>query len=312
MSKLSIASFTNFGYRLHSRGFEAIDGDMRGKTVLITGATGGLGLATARALAGMGARVVIVGRNGPKLADAAGAVSGEVLTLKADLSLLAEVDRLAGEFTQVADRLDVLVNNVGVLNPERLVTSEGVEATLATNLAGHFLLTNRLAGLLAHSAPARVINVTSGGMYSEKIRPADLQFEQAEYRGTASYSRTKRAQVILTEMWAERFDGTGVVVHAMHPGWAKTAGVERSLPTFNRVMQPFLRTPEQGADTIVWLASAGGRAETDSGHLWFDRAVVPTHLTPSTVETPSDRDLLWSELVRMTRSDFPATIGEIA
>lgn len=302
MNKLSLATFTNLGYRWHSRHFEPIETDLRGRTVVITGGSGGLGLAAAAELGRLGARVALVARSPDKLAEAAGQVEGAV-TYQADLSLFADIRRLAARLLEAEDRVDVLVNNVGVLLPEREETEEGVEKTLATDLAGHFLLTNLLMPRLLASTPARIINVTSGGMYAEKIRPHDLQYEQGEYRGTTAYARAKRGQVILTEMWADRLRPHGVTVHAMHPGWARTEGVAYSLPTFNRLMGPFLRSPEQGADTIVWLAAADEPAD-QSGKLWFDRQTVATHLLDSTRETPAERAALWENLVELTGSDL--------
>lgn len=304
MSLLSIAGFTNVGYSLHSRRFEPLEVDLGGKTVVVTGATGGLGRAAAERLADLGARVVVVGRSAAKLESMEAGIEGDVVGYQADLSLFSEIRRLAQLIVDEEERIDVLVNNVGVLLPEREETEEGVERTLAVDLAGHFLLTNLLVPKLVESAPARVINVTSGGMYSERIRPGDLQFEVGEYRGTAAYARAKRGQVILTEMWAERLEGSGVTVHAMHPGWAKTAGVSQSLPVFDKLMGPFLRTPEQGADTIVWLAAVVDDA-LGNGELWFDRAVAPKHLTQKTVESEAQRARLWRGLVDITESDFP-------
>lgn len=271
---------------------------------MITGGTGGLGRAGAQGVAALGARTIIVGRDESKLRAAETAIDGEVVGYEADLSLMSEVRDLAGRLLEQEDRLDVLINNVGVLIGEREVTAEGIEKTLAVDLAGHFLLTNLLTPMLVEDAPSRIINMTSGGMYSEKIRPDDLQFEEREYRGAAAYAHAKRGQVILTEMWAERLQGTGVTVHAMHPGWAKTSGVATSLPVFDKVMRPFLRTPEQGADTMVWLAAAREPAR-QSGELWFDRRVVPKHLVDKTRETPEDRQALWNGLVELTGSDMP-------
>ena len=304
MNKLGIASFTNLGYRLHSRRFSPVEADMTGKTVVVTGSTGGLGLESARSLSRLGARVVIVGRNEQKLASAAESIEGEVMAQQADLSLLAEVRQLADRLIESTPRIDVLINNVGVLLPERTETDEGLEMSFATNLAGHFLLTNLLLPRLAESRPARVINVSSGGMYAARIDPNDLQFIRRRYTGKAAYASSKRGQVILTEMWAERFPGRKVVFHSMHPGWAKTAGVAESLPAFNKVMQPLLRTPAEGADTIIWLAVAEepGRG---SGRFWFDREEAPTHLTDSTQETAADRAELWTELARVTGADLP-------
>ena len=303
MSKLSIAGFTNLGYLAHSRSFDSTLPRMEGKTVLITGATGGLGLAAAHGLSSLGARLIIIGRSRPKIDTALETLSLNTIALQADLSLLSEVKRLASHLLSREDRIDVLINNVGVLLPERETTTEGLEKTLATNLAGQFALTNTLAPLLVSSAPARIVNVSSGGMYAEKIRPDDLQSNGGRYRGATAYARTKRGQVILTEIWAGRLRGTGVVAHSMHPGWARTEGVRSSLPTFNRLMSPLLRSPEQGADTIVWLA-ASDEAGSSSGRFWFDRQEAPTHLSSATRETREERDQLWASLVELTSTDM--------
>ena len=305
MSLLSIPSFTNLGYRLHSRSFRPVTADMSGQTVVVTGGTGGLGRAAAQALAGLGARTLVVGRDPGKLRAVEHEIAGTVAH-RADLSLLTDIRRLADRVLADEPRVDVLINNVGVLVPEREVTAEGLEKTFAVDLAGQFLLTNLLLPRLAEGAAARIINVTSGGMYSERIRPDDLQFQDRDYRGTAAYAQAKRGQVILTEMWADRLEGTGVTVHAMHPGWAATPGVSGSLPTFNRLMSPLLRTPEQGADTMVWLAADPEPAGT-SGELWFDREIAPKHMVDRTRESEPERLDLWRRLVELTGSDVEAT-----
>ena len=191
------------------------------------------------------------------------------------------------------------------LLPEREVTEEGLEKTFATDLDGQFLITNLLLPALAASGSARVVSVSSGGMYSARIEPDDLQFEKRPYTGTAAYASAKRGQVILTEMWAERFPRKETIFHAMHPGWVKTQGVSDSLPTFNKLMGPFLRTPAQGADTMVWLSAAEPPGRT-SGGFWFDRSQTPTHLTEKTKETREDRTRLWNRLVELTNSDVLA------
>lgn len=308
MNVLSIAGFTNLGYHLHSRGFEPIDTDLSGQTVVITGGTGGLGRASAERIAALGARTVVIGRTPEKLAAVEDEIDGHVATYEADLSLMTEVRGLASRLLEEEERIDVLINNVGVLVPERQETSEGIEKTLAVDLAGHFLLTNLLLPRLVRTAPSRIVNITSGGMYSERIRPHDLQFKRGEYKGATAYARAKRGQVILTSMWADRLVDTDVTVHVMHPGWAKTAGVAQSLPTFDKVMKPFLRTPGQGADTIVWLAADPEPALT-SGHLWFDRSRVDEHLIDKTRESVNDRQALWDQLVELTGSDFPVELA---
>ena len=308
-SKLAIGRFRNLGFRWRSLRFSPIETNLGGKTVVITGVTGGLGKATAKALADMGAEVVIVGRSEEKLDRAAAEIGPRAIPTKADLSVMDEVRGLASGLLGTSDRLDVLINNVGVLLPERSETAEGLESTFATNVAGQFLVTNLLLPRLTESAPGRVVTVSSGGMYAQRLRPDDLETRKSDYTGPKAYARTKRAQVIITEEWARRFDPSEVVFHAMHPGWSATPGVADSLPAFNRIMKPLLRTPEQGADTIVWLAAADEPAEATGGS-WFDRSPAPTHLTDSTVETEQDRALLWDSLANITQSDAPTRIAK--
>jgi len=216
-----------------------------------------------------------------------------------DLSDIQSVRRFAERFSAQAERLDVLVNNAGVLAARREVSRDGIELTFATNVLGPFLLTNLLLPLLERSAPARIINVSSGGMYTQRIRVDDLHSERGEFDGPTVYARTKRAQVILTEMGAKRLEGRGVVVHAMHPGWADTPGVETSLPRFYRLTRPLLRTPEQGADTIVWLGAADEPARS-TGLFWHDRRPRPTHLLPWTRESQQEREQLWAQCAQLS------------
>ena len=302
MRALSAAAFTNLGYRARALRWPERDHDLTGKTVVVTGATAGIGLAAATRLAAMGGDVVLVGRSRERLDAAENAVvksspGATVRTRCADLSLMTETRGLAEQLLAEEPRIDVLINNVGALFPSRSITPEGMERTLATNLLGHFLLTNLLIPRLVDSAPARIINVSSGGMYGQKINPDDLQSETS-YRGAAAYARTKRGQVILTELWAEDLEEAGVVVHAMHPGWVRTPGIETSLPRFNRIMGPFLRTPDQGADTIVWLATAPEALQT-TGRFWLDRKARATHFTAKTQESEAERRQLWNELARL-------------
>lgn len=308
MNVASLAGFTNLGYLVNARRFEPLDVDLSARTIVITGATAGLGLAAATQLASLGARLVIVGRNPDKTRsvqnDIEAATGAEVAHEIADLSSVAEVTDLADRLLATQPRIDVLVNNAGAMFGERSATDEGIERTLATNLLSHFVLTNKLLPRLVESAPARIINVSSGGMYSERINVDDLQFERGEYAATAAYARTKRGQVILTEMWADQLRGSGVVVNSMHPGWAKTPGVADSLPAFNRVMGPLLRTPEQGADTIVWLAAAPEAAHI-SGNFLLDRVPRDTHMMSRTRETAQERRLLWDRLEQLAQVPVP-------
>ncbi len=180
--------------------------------------------------------------------------------------------------------------------------------TLATNLLSGFLLTNLLLDRLRSSAPARIVNVSSGGMYTQGISLGDLQWERSRYNGARAYARTKRGQVILTELWHEMLAGTGVTVNAMHPGWAATPGVEASLPGFNKAIRPLLRTPAEGADTIVWLAASAAAAEL-SGGFFLDRAPHPTVVLPNTDSSRSKKLGLWKALAELSGYQGPAPDG---
>ena len=297
--------FTNIGYKVRKRSWDPITESLEGRTVVITGATSGLGKAASLDIAKLGADLILVGRNPEKTAavrDEIAAESGNDLVRfeLADLSLMAQVRDLAERLLSNEPAIHVLVNNAGTLFNDRSETTEGIENTLATNLLGHFLLTNLLIPRLVDSAPARIINIASGGMYSQRISISNLQNDQEEYKGAAAYARTKRGQVILTEMWAEQLQDKGVTVSAMHPGWADTPGVVHSLPTFYKLTKPFLRTPAEGADTIVWLA-ASEEAAGRSGLFWHDREPRPTHKTNRTKERPEDRQLLWEALSDLSK-----------
>lgn len=296
--------FTRWGYQTRRACFSPLAESMQGRTVVITGATSGLGRAAAGELARMGARVVLVGRSREKLDLAreeirAATGNGDLAVQVADLSLLAEVRALADRLLASERRLQVLVNNAGVLENERTDTAEGLERSLATNLLAPFVLTRRLAPRLIDSAPSRIVNVLSGGMYLASLGPSVLADPTEAWDGATAYARHKRALMVLTEAWAEELGPGGVTVHAMHPGWAETPGVERSLPGFHRVTRPWLRTAEEGADTIVWLAAAPEVAMTTGG-FWLDREQHPSVVLPWTAPSADQRARLVEELSTLT------------
>ncbi|MDQ6822050.1 MAG: SDR family NAD(P)-dependent oxidoreductase [Actinomycetota bacterium] len=305
LDRTVVGGYTSIGYRIRSRAWNDAElPRMDGKVVLVTGASSGLGLGAAEGFGRLGATVWLVVRSASR-----GEVARRTLVSRSgnrdvrvglcDLSELASVRQFAECFIDQAPRLDVLVNNAGVMSERPAVSPDGIELTLATNVVGPFLLTSLLAPLLERSAPSRVVNVSSGGMYTQRLRVEDLESEGGEFDGPTAYARTKRAQVVLTELWANRLKGTGVVVHAMHPGWADTSGLRSSLPRFSRLTRPLLRTPEQGADTIVWLGAAAEPGQS-SGGFWHDRRQRTTNLLPWTREISPERDRLWALCARLS------------
>ena len=266
--------------------------------MLITGATSGLGLAAARQLAALGARITIVARDSAKahelVAELRQQTGNELISTEiADLSLMSDVHALANRLLSRGDPIDVLVNNAGALFNPRQQTAEGFEKSFALLLLSPFILTEALLPLLRKSASPRIVNVLSGGMYTQKIAVDDLQSQQGSYSGSVAYARAKRGLMILSEEWAERWGD--IAVNAMHPGWADTPGIESALPGFYRATRWLLRTPEEGADTVTWLAASTEAARV-SGKLWLDRERHPSHLSDRTRETAEERALLLKTL----------------
>jgi dehydrogenase/reductase SDR family member 12 len=271
---------------------------MEGRAVMITGAASGLGLAAAVGFARLGARVHAVARDESRADDAAGriiaAVPGaDVTPGSCDVSDLEAVRSFGERFAAAEMRLDVLVNNAGTMPTKRTLSADGHELTFATHVLAPLALTLMLARPLARAAPSRVINVSSGGMYTQPLPAGDWESELTEYSPKKFYARTKREEVALTGLMAERLCECGVAVHAMHPGWADTDGVRRSMPTFRGLTRPILRTPEQGADTIVWLGAAP-EALAETGLFWHDRRPRPTHYRlAASPDSDAHRRALW-------------------
>lgn len=247
---------------------------MRGSTVLVTGGTGGIGLATAIGLVGLGARVGIVGRSATRGAVAADTVrrtvpSARVDVFEADLSAQDEVRLLAGEVRATYPRLDVLVNNVGGYWAHRHVTADGLEHTFALNHLAPFLLTHELQELLVASAPARVVTVSSGAQAMGKIDLDDLQGERS-YNGQRAYNQSKLANVLFTHELARRLEGAGVTATVLHPGVVRTAFGREDAGRLMRLMfpvvTPFMKSPEHGAATSIYLASSPAVAGVTGGY----------------------------------------------
>jgi NAD(P)-dependent dehydrogenase (short-subunit alcohol dehydrogenase family) len=273
--------------------------DMHGRVAVITGATSGIGLATARRLAAAGATVELVARDPDKATRVVDELfahaPSRVGVVIADMGDLDAVRAAADSLAARHQAIDVVIHNAGALDANYRRAPSGVEQTVASQVLGPFLLTSCLRPQLAAGSPSRVLWVASGGMYAERLDVDRLELRPEDYNGTKAYARAKRAQVTLAEEWARRVADDGIVVHAMHPGWADTPGVARSLPTFRRLLRPLLRSAEQGADTLVWLAADDGEPLSTTGGFWHDRRLRPIHKLPTTraSDTPAERARLW-------------------
>jgi NAD(P)-dependent dehydrogenase (short-subunit alcohol dehydrogenase family) len=306
--------FTRLGYCASRRGWKPVSAYLGERHMLLTGATSGIGKAAARQLATLGARLTLVARDEDKAAALVAELQEQTGNRRigyeiADLSLMADVHALCDRLLAAGEPLDALINNAGALFNPRQETAEGLEKSFALLLLCPYVLTERLQPLLARADSPRVVNVLSGGMYTQKIRVRDLQSERGTYSGSVAYARAKRGLMILTEEWAERWAGDGIAVNAMHPGWADTPGVEESLPEFYRLTKYVLRNPEEGADTAVWLAAATEAGEV-SGQFWLDREPHPSHLSPRTVESPQERVQLLERLAQLMEDTRPALGGK--
>jgi retinol dehydrogenase-14 len=248
-------------------------GPMAGRTVLVTGGTAGIGRATALGLAAMGAHLAVTGRDRGRAEAAArqirAAGGGQVEVFVADLSSQAEVRRLAGEVLQRLSRIDVLVNNAGGYWNTRHVTADGLERTFALNHLAPFLLTSLLLDRLNHSAPARVITVSSNVHAMGRIDFGDLQGERS-YSGARAYNQSKLANVLFTYELARRLPAARVTANALHPGVVRTSFGAGDPGTVQRMftpfMRPFMKSPARGAATSIHLASAPGPEQVTGGY----------------------------------------------
>ncbi len=275
---------------------------LRGQHIIVTGATSGLGIATAQGLWGLGAHVHLVVRNPDKaktvvaelesqstsapVGDSAAALT----TWRCDLADLESVAAFTRDFLASGTPLNGIVHNAGVLPSQRETSAQGHELTMAVHVLGPVAMTEQLLpALRAHQA--RVVLVTSGGMYTQALPVHDLEYRVGRYSGTVAYARSKRAQVELLPVLEERWASADVRVYATHPGWAATPGVSESLPAFEALTRPFLRDPNAGADTTVWLMATQPRPV--GGGLWHDRRQRPTTLWARHRAVAAERDVLW-------------------
>jgi NAD(P)-dependent dehydrogenase (short-subunit alcohol dehydrogenase family) len=258
-------------------------GGVKGKRVLITGATNGIGLAAAEELARRGARLAIVARSDGKAADTVErirAAGGEdVDVLKADLSSQESIRGLAVEALERYARIEVLVNNAGAIFERRQLSADGIEMTWALNHLAPFLLTELLLERIKESAPARIITTTSDAHKGAQIPWDDLNAERSyANRGFKRYGETKLANILFTAELARRLEGTGVTANCFHPGLVAT-GFNRNNSALMRVamtvVKPFSRSPEKGARTLVWLADSEEAGSENGGYFYDEKRAQP-------------------------------------
>lgn len=256
---------------------------MRGKVALVTGANNGIGKETAIGLAKLGARVICVcrdrGRGESAVAEIRRASGNDAVELMlCDLSSKASIKEFSTAFHAAHDALHVLVNNAGVINPERKVTVDGHESTFGLNHLGYFLLTQELLDLLVKSAPSRIVNLSSHAQRMlGRIVWDDLMAERG-YSSMRAYSQSKLANVMFTYELARRLEGKGVTVTAVHPGPVATgfgAELHGLMGVVMKVARPFMRTAAKGAETVVWAASSPDAASLGGKYL-YDRKAVPS------------------------------------
>ena len=245
---------------------------MQGQVCVITGATSGIGKAAAAALAQQGAEIIVVGRDPARAEATAAAIQADGAPPPkveiADLARLDQVRALAGRLDQTLDRIDVLINNAGLVLNERQVTPDGYEHVFAVNHLAPFLLTNLLRPKLGASAPARVITVSSDAHTAAKLDLDDPNLEHG-WSSWRSYSNSKLANILFTRELAGRLDGTGVTANCLHPGVVRTGFGRDARPLMRvgiTIARPFMLSPERGADTIVYLASSPDVAAKTGGY----------------------------------------------
>lgn len=296
-----VPSFSSIGPLVRRRLYEWTQPPPRsleGRTALVTGPTSGLGLASTRQLARLGARVVLAGRSPERLAELRDELVREAgedrfAIVVVDMSSLESIRAAVRAVLATESRLDLLIDNAGAIYDARGETGDGIERTLAVLAVGPFLLTSGLLPLLRESVDARVIGVTSGGMYTQSVDFDDLQWETRPFSGPRAYAQAKRIQTALMREWARRNVGSSISFNAMHPGWANTPGMAASLPAFYRLMGPIIRTVDEGIDTITWLATSP-TIKPPGGRLYLDRRPRPFDRLPQTRLNAAQRRELWS------------------
>ena len=317
-----VPSFSSVGSRVRKRLFhwpQLETYNLQGQVIVITGGTSGIGEHAALLFAQLGATLVIVGRNKQKTqmlvenlqADTA---NRSIHSVIGDLGKREDIHKIAADIAARFPIIHTLAHNAGALFNTRKRAANGTDLSVELMVSTPFLLTGLLLPqLLAASSnesafrPARVLTMSSGGMYTEALTVSGLEMDDDSYQGAQQYARAKRAQVVLNEMWAKIIPANKVVFHSLHPGWVKTPGITEALPGFSKILSPLglLRTPREGADTLVWLSADTAPAEC-TGKFWHDRAIRAIDMTSKTrqADTPERRARLWAWCEQQTGWSF--------
>jgi dehydrogenase/reductase SDR family protein 12 len=274
-------SFDQSGFKRHCPDLlERVD--LSGRHGIVTGASSGIGLAVAKSLIEQGMDCQLIGRDLEKL---------ERTLLSAQYHCLDMAD-LKGVYSFARDvvktPIDLLIHNAGNMPLSLTITKEGFEEMFASQVLAPFILTKTLADLGKLQKGCRIIFVSSGGMYLQKLDLSDLLFKKSEYNKYAGYANAKRAQVILSDLFSKKYPQ--YLFSAMHPGWVDTPGVSYSMPLFKKLLNKRLRSKEEGADTILWLATT---FNYPNGKFWFDRKEAKTTIFNLYKSTPEEDEVFW-------------------
>lgn len=279
-----LREYTKSGFQSASKNFNNADLEVNvnGRAFMITGANSGIGKCAAIAIAQKGGIVHMVCRDVSRGEEARQEIitqtgNQDVHLHQLDMSKPRDIFKFAKSFRESGKVLDVLINNAGCMVNTREVTEDGLEKNFATNTLGTHVLTTELIPLLSEREKPRVITVSSGGMLTQKLDTKDLQFERMQpFDGTMAYAQNKRQQVVMTAEYAKQYPK--VHFSSMHPGWADTPAVRSAMPSFYEKMKTRLRSADEGADTVVWLALSDAALSHTSGLFYQDRTPVATHL----------------------------------
>ena len=299
-----VGSFTKIGYDVRRRLSDWADepANLAGQTAIVTGSTSGIGEATAAGLLELGADVVVTSRTAERAEAAAtelntvdgdtdendGRQRGTATGLPLDTGSFSSIHGFVEAVGRFSPTIDMVAHNAGALTDKYQTDDRGMELTLSSHLVGPYLLSKLLEPKLAPGA--RVIFMSSGGMYTQGLDVEHIEMSERSYRGAIAYARAKRGQVEMVTHLGPKL-APDIILHSMHPGWVDTPGVDAGLPGFGKVMGPLLRDADQGADTMVWLA-AGGAARSEPGQFWLDREPRRTTYIPGTGTTRRERERL--------------------